>query len=90
MPQLDATRELLKLQRQMIPVTDLNDAKARINAHSGLPEEFQLPVSSTLLDPVGINMAIITDCILIRGWKPDGFVPHDGYRVYRYKAGNGD
>ncbi len=31
-------------------------------------------------------MAIIGDTVLSRGWYPDGFEQHDGYRVYKYKS----
>ena len=38
-----------------------------------------------LNDQVGINMAIITDRVLARGWQPNGFVQANGYRIYRYE-----
>jgi hypothetical protein len=66
-----------------IPITDLADAQRRIQAHDGPPEAFTLPISTTLLDPVGVNMAIITDWILKRGWWPDGFIKQEGYRLFR-------
>ncbi len=50
----------------------------------GSADDFVLPVSDEWLDPAGINMAIITDAILARGWEPAGFEQKDGYRVYRY------
>ena len=43
-------------------------------------------VTMVMLDPVGVNMAIITDKILARGWEPNGFTQHAGYRLYRYKS----
>jgi hypothetical protein len=70
----------------MRPVADIDDAIALIVAHEGSAEEFALPISDNLLDPAGVNMAVITDRILERGWEPDGFLQKDGYRLYRYKT----
>jgi len=39
-----------------------------------------------LLDPVGLNMALVTDAILAREWEPNGYIEGDGCRIYRYKA----
>jgi len=50
-------------------------------------EEFQLPISDELQDPIGMNMAIITDIVLKRGWMPDGFFQKEGYRIYKYTQG---
>ena len=75
-----------KAHSEMSPVTDIADAKRRIQAHTGPAEAFALPVANSLLDPVGVNMAIIADCILARGWEPDGFVQHANYRLFRYKS----
>jgi len=41
---------------------------------------------NVLLDSADINMVVITDSILKKGWEPDGFVQRDGYRIYRYKT----
>jgi hypothetical protein len=70
----------------MTPIIDLAEAERRITVYDGPPEEFTLPISETLLDPVGVNMAIITDLILARGWSPDGFDQREGYRLFRYRA----
>ena len=69
----------------MKPVTTVEGALSEIERFVGRPDEFRLPISEKLLDPVGVNMAIITDRILARGWMPDGFEQQDGYRVYRYR-----
>jgi hypothetical protein len=37
------------------------------------------------LKAVGLNMALILDHVLARGWLPDGYEQRDGYRIYRYK-----
>ena len=56
-----------------------------IKSFAGAPENFVLPIADEMLDPIGVNMAIITDCVLARGWKPNGFQQREGFRVYRYK-----
>jgi len=70
----------------MTPIASIDEARQRIAAHSGSPEEFRLPISDQLQDPVGLNMAVITDAILERGWEPDGFVQERGFRIYKYKT----
>ena len=69
----------------MNPITNIDDTKKAIEAHTGSVEDFKLPLSEELFDPVGINMAIITDSILARGWEPNGFVQKDGYRICLFK-----
>jgi hypothetical protein len=64
----------------------VDDALQMIDSYDGSPEEFFLPVSEELLDPVGINMAIICDRILSRSWEPNGFEQQIGFRIYRYKT----
>ncbi len=44
-----------------------------------------MPISDELNDAMGINMAILTDAILAKGWEPDGFTQEAGFRVYKYK-----
>ena len=55
-----------------------------VDTFAGEPTEFQLLIPDALNDPVGVNMAIITDRVLARDWQPDGFTQEDGYRIYRY------
>lgn len=69
----------------MTPISNIDDAKKAIEAHEGIAQDFKLPISEELQDPVGINIAIITDNILARGWEPNGFIQKDGYRIYLYK-----
>ena len=66
--------------------TDVESALAAIDSFASRPEEFELPLSDHLQDPVGINMAVITDRALARGWLPAGFEQRDGYRLYRYSG----
>jgi hypothetical protein len=70
----------------MKPVAPVEEGVRLIESFQGSPQDFQLAVPETLLDSLGINMAIITDKVLQRGWEPDGFTQASGYRVYRYKA----
>jgi hypothetical protein len=37
-------------------------------------------------DQFGLNMGIVTDAILKKGFEPDGFELKQGYRVYVYKV----
>jgi hypothetical protein len=69
----------------MNPISSVEEAIQRIDSFEGNAEEFELCVSGELLDPIGINMAIITDRILAKGWQPNGLEQHDGVRIYRYK-----
>jgi len=57
-----------------------------VDTFEGEPTDFQLLIPDALNDPVGVNMAIITDRVLARDWQPDGFTQEDGYRVYRYAS----
>jgi len=69
----------------MKPITTVDEAKLSIKSFAGAPENFVLPISDEMQDPVGVNMAIITDCVLAKGWEPNGFEKREGFRVYRYK-----
>jgi len=69
----------------MSPITTIEEANRIIAEYQGAASDFRLPIADSLLDPVGINMAIITDTILAKGFEPDGFEQKDGYRLYKYK-----
>ncbi len=47
-------------------------------------ESETLIIADELLDPMGMNMAIIADGILKKGYMPNGFEQKDGYRIYKY------
>ncbi|MFC5740807.1 hypothetical protein [Dyella tabacisoli] len=66
-------------------IDSVQDAVQQVAAFEGQASDFRLTISQQLLDPVGINMAIITDHVLKRGWEPDSFLQGDGFRTYRYK-----
>ena len=65
-------------------IKNIEEAQEMIRAFKGKPEDFKLPISDDLQDPMGMNMAIITDSILAREWMPDGFDQKQGYRIYKY------
>ena len=69
----------------MNPVTTIAKAIRVVEEYQGAASDFQLPIADSLLDPVGMNMAIITDYILARDFMPDGFEQKDGYKLYKYK-----
>lgn len=68
------------------PCQSLEQALEAIRNFEGNPREFRLAVANTVLDPSGLNMAIVTDAILDRNWEPDGFEDKGDHRLYRYKA----
>jgi len=67
------------------PIRELKVALEYIDNFEGLAEDFELAISDELNDAMGVNIAIVTDKILARGWMPDRFEQYDGYRVYRYQ-----
>lgn len=69
----------------MNPITNVNEAIKYIESFNDKPEKIMLAISDSLQEPVGINMALITDSILVKGWEPNGFNQENGYRVYLYK-----
>ncbi len=66
-------------------IKSIEEAQEMIRAFEGKPEDFKLPISDDLQDPMGMNIAIITDNILKKGWMPGGFDQEQGYRIYKYK-----
>ncbi len=70
----------------MEPITRVDEAQRAIESFEGAPEDFALPISDEMQDHLGMNMAIITECVLAKGWEPHGFEQRQGFRVYRYKA----
>lgn len=67
------------------PIASVEEGVRLVDSFEGKAEEFVLAVPDSLLDPIGLNMAIITDRILARGWQPAGFTQAEGYRIYRYE-----
>jgi hypothetical protein len=69
----------------MKPISSVQEGMQLIDSFVGGAEEFGLCVPCELLDPNGMNMAIITDRILAKGWLPKGFEQCQGSRIYHYK-----
>ncbi len=65
-------------------LTTIEDARNYVTESFNKKEETLL-ISDELNDGMGLNMTIIVDGILKRGYMPDGFEQKDGYRVYKYK-----
>ena len=80
-----STRPLLDWVIKMKPFEDAAEAAQYVERFEGNAFELKLAISHSLLDPIGINMAIITDAILKKGWERSGYEEKDGYRVYSYK-----
>lgn len=72
-------------QHRMKVIASVEEGVRLVDSFEGKAEEFVLAVAGSLLDPMGINMAIITDRVLARGWQPAGFTQSEGYRIYRYE-----
>ena len=70
---------------KMTPFSNVDAAAKYVDEFKGKPEELKLAISDELLDPIGLNMALITDRIIAKGWEPDGYEEKEGYRVYMYK-----
>jgi len=70
----------------MKPYTEFEAVRWAIEQFDGLPEDFPLPISDEIKDPMGIAMAMVTDAALAKGWDLDGFDQRHGYRVYKYKS----
>jgi hypothetical protein len=70
----------------MKPISDVREAVRLVDGFTGDPTSFELPIDDALQDPIGINMALVLDHALRRGWWPDGYTQEHGFRIYRYKA----
>jgi len=68
------------------PFKEIDRAVEFIRSFTGEADELKLPISNSLNDPLGMNMAIILDVILEKGFIPDGFEQHQDYKIYRYKS----
>jgi hypothetical protein len=72
-------------RESMKPIASVEEGISLVTSFEGNVQDFELAVPDSLLDPVGINMALITDRALARGWQPNGFTQKQGYRIFRYK-----
>jgi hypothetical protein len=64
----------------------VDSARRAIESYEGPPERFLLPIADTMNDSFGVNVAIVLDTALGKGWEPAGFVQKQGHRVYRFKT----
>jgi len=71
-------------ESQRVPLTTVDAAIDYIKVNFKNPEE-TLWIADSLNDKVGINMAIIGDCLLKNGYFPNGFEQKETYRIYKYK-----
>ena len=69
----------------MEPFEDLKKAIEFVDSHIGSAEDLELPIADKLNDSMGMNMAIILDRVLAKGFMSNGFIQKEGYRIYRYK-----
>jgi hypothetical protein len=67
------------------PIASVDEGIRLVRSFEGKPEDFVLVIPESLMDSVGVNIAIITNEILIRGWWPTTITKKPGYRVFRYK-----
>jgi hypothetical protein len=70
----------------MRPISDVREAMALVDNFSGPPDAFVLCLAESLHDAIGVNIALIADRILAKGWEPNGVERFDRFRVYRYKV----
>ena len=68
----------------MKPIASVEEGMQLVESFQGSAHEFQLIVPDSLQDPIGVNMALVTDQVLARGWRPNGFTQGAGYRIYLY------
>ena len=66
------------------PISELDEALRVVEGYNGEPAQFQLPLAEDLHDDLGLNLAIITDSALAKGWTPSDVHQEQGYRVYTY------
>ena len=52
---------------------DIHTTRTAIQSHQGSAKDFTLLMPDSMNDESGVNMTIITDAILDRGWFPNGY-----------------
>ena len=71
---------------EMEPFINVKDAVEFVRSYKGEAKDLKLLISDELNDSMGMNMAIIGDSILAKGFVPNGFDQKSGYRIYIYKT----
>jgi hypothetical protein len=82
-------KPILKVRQQMEsntrkPLTTREEALEYIAANFNGESERTLWIADTLIDPSGLNMAILGDALLKAGYMPNGAEQKEGYRIYKY------
>ena len=77
-------KELVRME----PFEGLKKVIEFVDSYIGSAEDLELAISDKLNDSMGMNMAIILDRILAKGFMPNGFIQKEGYRIYKYKKKN--
>jgi hypothetical protein len=72
-------------KKKMTPFNNVQETINYIDEFEGKPEELVLAISDELQDAAGMNIALITDRILAKGWVPNSYKQESGYRLYYYK-----
>jgi len=72
----------------MEPFINIKDTVEFVRSFIGEAKDLKLPISDELNDSMGMNMAIIGDSLLAKGFTPNGFEQKDSYRIYLYKSDN--
>lgn len=67
------------------PFSEIHKAVQYIQSFAGKASDMRLPIADELIDPLGLNMALITDVVLGKGLYPNGFEQQIGFRVYLYQ-----
>ena len=73
-----------KKNKEMDLFTNLDDAINFVLKSFDEKEE-TLKIADELNDAIGMNMAIIGNEILKKGYMPNGFEQKEGYRIYKYQ-----
>ncbi|MEL7095729.1 MAG: hypothetical protein AAGK70_09840 [Pseudomonadota bacterium] len=61
------------------------EAVASIQSFDGQAEDFELLLCESFFDPVGVNISIVTDAILEKGWMPLKVEQRSGHRHFTYQ-----
>ena len=61
------------------------EAVASIQSFDGQAENFDLLLCESFFDPVGVNISIVTDAALEKGWIPFDVEKRNGHRRFTYE-----
>ena len=63
----------------------VDEAVELIQSFTGDVERFELRICESVLDSTGVNIAIVTDAALEKGWMPLEVEQSDGHRRFTYE-----